>query len=188
MQWKGPYVITEKVGPLDYRVDTKGKLKTFHINMLRHYVEREDKQTDENDALAEASVALIDIEQSEDCEQPDSVASAIPALPSVMQTETIDNMNLNPDLTSKQKSETIEILKEFPEVFTDIPGKTHLIECDIRLTSSELVKVKQYPMPHAVLEDVKTEVQNMIKMDVIERSESPYSFPIVMIKKKDGTN
>ena len=26
MQWKGPYVITEKVGPLDYRVDTKGKL------------------------------------------------------------------------------------------------------------------------------------------------------------------
>ena len=188
MQWKGPYVITEKVGPLDYRVDTKGKLKTFHINMLRHYVEREDKQTDENDALAEASVAIIDIEQSEDCEQPDSDASAIPALPSVMQTETIDNVNLNPDLTSKQKSETIEILKEFPEVFIDIPGKTHLIECDMRLTSSEPVKVKQYPMPHAVLEDVKTEVQNMIKMDVIERSESPYSFPIVMIKKKDGTN
>lgn len=74
MQWKGPYVITEKVGPLDYCVDTKGKLKTFHINMFRHYVEREDKQTYENDALAEASVAIIDIEQSEDCEQPDSDA------------------------------------------------------------------------------------------------------------------
>lgn len=67
--------------------------------MFRHYVEREDKQTDENDALAEASVAIIDIEQSEDCEQPDSDASAIPCLPSDMQTETIDNVNLNPDLT-----------------------------------------------------------------------------------------
>ena len=73
-------------------------------------------------------------------------------------------------------------------MFTDIPGETHLVECDIKFTSSEPVKVKQYPMPHNVIEDVKTEVQKMIEMDVIERSQSPYSFPIVMIKKKDGTN
>ena len=188
MQWKGPYVITEKVGPLDYRVDTKGKLKTFHINMLRLYVEREDKQIDENDALAEASVAIIDIEQNEDVESTDSDTSAIPALSSDIQTETVENVNINPDLSVEQKNEALEILREFPEVFTDIPGETHLVECDIKLTSSEPVKVKQYPMPHNVIEDVKTEVQKMIEMDVIERSQSPYSFPIVMIKKKDGTN
>ena len=103
MQWKGPYVITEKVGPLDYRVDTKGKLKTFHINMLRLYVEREDKQIDENDALAEANVAIIDIEQNEDVESRDSDTSAIPALSSDIQTETVENVNINPDLSVEQK-------------------------------------------------------------------------------------
>ena len=44
MQWKCPYVITSKVGPLDYRVDTEGKLQTFPINMLKLHVERSKNQ------------------------------------------------------------------------------------------------------------------------------------------------
>ena len=104
--------------------------------MLRLYVEREDKQIDENDALAEANVAIIDIEQNEDVESTDSDTSAIPALSSDIQTETVENVNINPDLSVEQKNEALEILREFPEVFTDIPGETHLVEYDIKLTSS----------------------------------------------------
>ena len=81
-----------------------------------------------------------------------------------------------------------KILQEFPDVFTDLPGKTELVECDIKLTFTDPVKVKQYPMPYSMTEEVKKEVQQMRKMGVIEHSESPYSFPIVMVKKKDGTN
>ena len=50
------------------------------------------------------------------------------------------------------------------------------------------MKVKQYPMPHTMTEDVNKEVMKMIEMDVIERFESSYSFPIVIAKKTDGTN
>ena len=42
-------------------------------------------------------------------------------------------------------------------------------------------------MPYSMTEEVKKEVQQMQKMGVIEHSDSPYSFPIVMVKKKDGT-
>ena len=42
MQWKGPYEVLEKVGELDYKIKIKGKVKMFHINMLKSYVERED--------------------------------------------------------------------------------------------------------------------------------------------------
>ena len=188
MQWKGPYVIIEKQGPLDYRIDTEGKPKTFHINMLRLYTEREPLKTLENDALAEASVAIIYIEQTADSEISQSESSEIPVVHSVIQTVTVENVNLNPNLPADQKTEAMEILNNFPDVFTDLPGRTDLIECDFKLTSSEPDKVKQYPMPHGVIEDVKIEVQKMIQMDVIERSESQYSFPIVMIKKKDNTN
>ena len=56
------------------------------------------------------------------------------------------------------------------------------------VTSTEPVEVKQYPMPHTMTEEMKKVAMKMIEMDVIERSESPYSFPIVIAKKTDGTN
>ena len=33
MQWKCPYVITSKVGPLDYQVDTEGKHQTLKLHV-----------------------------------------------------------------------------------------------------------------------------------------------------------
>ena len=44
MSWKGPYEIVEKLSVLDYRIKMGKKVKTFHINMLRQYIEREDDQ------------------------------------------------------------------------------------------------------------------------------------------------
>ncbi|XP_006812686.1 uncharacterized protein LOC100374860 [Saccoglossus kowalevskii] len=40
MQWQGPYKIKERVGQVDYRIDKNGKLKLYHINMLKKYEER----------------------------------------------------------------------------------------------------------------------------------------------------
>ena len=42
-QWKGPAVITERRGLVNYRVRFEsGEEKTFHINMLKKYNQRED--------------------------------------------------------------------------------------------------------------------------------------------------
>ncbi|XP_077863429.1 uncharacterized protein LOC144346761 [Saccoglossus kowalevskii] len=41
MQWKGPYVVEQVIGENDYRVRVGDKVKTYHINMLKLYVERE---------------------------------------------------------------------------------------------------------------------------------------------------
>ena len=35
MQWKGPYVIERRVGPVDYVVNIKGKSKVCHVNLLK---------------------------------------------------------------------------------------------------------------------------------------------------------
>ena len=44
MGWKGPYEVVEKLSPLDYQIRISGKEESFHINMLKQYVEREDDQ------------------------------------------------------------------------------------------------------------------------------------------------
>ena len=42
MQLRGPYNIEQKVGSVDYKIDTERKIKTFHANMLKRYVDRND--------------------------------------------------------------------------------------------------------------------------------------------------
>ena len=44
MQWKGPYKIMSRCGKSnDYRVEVNKKVKTFHANMLKKYIERADQ-------------------------------------------------------------------------------------------------------------------------------------------------
>lgn len=62
MQRKGPFVVTEKVGQNDYRWYVHGKPRTFHINLIRKYVEREGQVVPagaRGDQAAEAA-AVID--------------------------------------------------------------------------------------------------------------------------------
>ena len=44
MGWKSPYEVIEKLSQLDYRIKVCRKVKTFHINMLKQYIEREDDE------------------------------------------------------------------------------------------------------------------------------------------------
>ncbi|XP_068240035.1 uncharacterized protein [Palaemon carinicauda] len=40
MQWKGPFNVENIVGKNDYGINIQGKVRTFHINMLKKYLQR----------------------------------------------------------------------------------------------------------------------------------------------------
>lgn len=68
MHWKGPYNIVERVGDVDYRIIVKGKLKLFHVNMLKLYVERDrgsvgviGQSSDNND------IDIVDVNTVDTC-------------------------------------------------------------------------------------------------------------------------
>ena len=44
MSCKGPFEVVEILSMLNYRINTGRKVKSFHINMLRKYIEREGEQ------------------------------------------------------------------------------------------------------------------------------------------------
>ena len=63
---------------------------------------------------------------------------------------------------------------------------THLVEHKVELTQSEPVTLKMYPTPYkmqAVVDD--QEIDNMLAMGMIERSEAAYASPLVLVKKAD---
>ena len=47
---------------------------------------------------------------------------------------------------------------------------------------------KPYPLPYAMKEEPRNEVDSMLEMGVVRPSTSPYASPIVMVEKKDGSN
>nr|XP_034301896.1 uncharacterized protein LOC117681450 isoform X2 [Crassostrea gigas] len=168
------------LGHMDYKIDMGGKLKTFHANLLKKYVERDTLNCG---VLSTCAISLIDFSDLDDDEQQDSIL-----MPPVTQTETAKDIKFADRLTPDQLETAKSLCDSFSDVFTDIPGMTNLVEHKIVVTSSEPVRVKPYPIPFSTEKTITEEVQKMLQLNVIEPSSSPYSAPVVIARKKDGTN
>ena len=73
------------------------------------------------------------------------------------------------------------------DVLTSIPGRTELLEHDIKLSTAEPVRSKGYPIPYKTREIMESEIDEMIELGVMEPSISLYSSPIVLVPNKDGS-
>ena len=64
MQWKGPYPVTEVMRVNDYRVRMKGKVRTYHINLLKEYIARKEEISEEKKPMMElAGAAVLEYEE-----------------------------------------------------------------------------------------------------------------------------
>ena len=52
-------------------------------------------------------------------------------------------------------------------MFSDLPGKTNVIQHRIKLTEEEPVRSGAYPLPYAVRETLKGEISEMLKLEII---------------------
>ncbi len=96
-------------------------------------------------------------------------------------------VDMNPDLSATQKAELQHLIGQFSDVFSAVPGRTHLLQHDIRTPTGVIVKQRPYRIPEARRQAIEDEVQQMLKLVVIEPSCSPWSSPIVLVPKPDGT-
>ena len=175
MKWKGPYKIVQKLGYMNYIVEIEGKTKTLPINLLKKYVE-----TDEgNGILSVCAGSLINLD---DEDTGDSESSIL--LPQTLQTKTYREVNISDDITPDQQLAVRSLCESFQYVLTDVPGTTNLVEHSIELTTTEPVRLKQYPLPFHTEQTIQDEVEKKLQLKVID----PNCAPVVIARKKDGTN
>ena len=62
-----------------------------------------------------------------------------------------------------------------------------MIEHKIELTGNNPVKSRPCPLPYAMRENLKKEIENMLSLGIIRESNSPFASPIVIVKK-DGSD
>ncbi|KAL1269301.1 hypothetical protein QQF64_031590 [Cirrhinus molitorella] len=94
---------------------------------------------------------------------------------------------INPHLSAAQKTELQHLVGQFSDVFSILPGRTNVITHDIRTPPGVIVRQRPYRVPEARRQAIEEEIQEMLKLGVIEPSRSPWSSPIVMVPKPDGT-
>ena len=81
-----------------------------------------------------------------------------------------------------------DLTQRYPDVFTDMPEETDVIQHRVKLIDDTPIRCKPYPLLYAMREELRNEVDSMQEMGVARPSTLPYASPIVMVKKKDGSN
>ena len=99
-------------------------------------------------------------------------------LPSLSQREYINDIHICNDLDATKKSDINDVINAFSEIFSDVPSKTECIEHKIIVSTDDPVRRKPYPLPFTSEQIVRDEISEMIKNDIIEPSDSPYSSPM----------
>ena len=94
------------------------------------------------------------------------------------------------EVPSKFKAEISNILRENRDVFTSEDknlGRTDTVKMRIDTADHEPIKKQPYRTPLGQRRTVDLAIDEMMQAGVIERSRSPWGFPIVLVEKKDGS-
>ena len=98
--------------------------------------------------------------------------------------------SLSETLSPAQVSEVQSLLQRWSCVFSkhDLDlGRTDLVEHEIKLNSNVPFKERHRFIPHAMVEEVRTHLREMLDLQVIRKSHSPYASNVVLVRKKDGS-
>ena len=179
VQWKGPFDVLERKGLNDYAIDFNGKRKLFHINMLKRYYSRDEEQY----TFDVGSVVAVISEDVEDGVNPLDDKDLWESPKS--NEETYLNVNVSDSLSAEQREELWNLLQQYRDIFSSRPGRSNMWTCKVELETDTPVRAKQYPIPHALMDECVSEIKEMLDLGIVEPSSSPYRAPIVLIRKKD---
>ncbi|XP_053092893.1 uncharacterized protein LOC128318860 [Pangasianodon hypophthalmus] len=134
--WQGPYIVLERVGPINYHLQQPGKradTQVYHLNLLK-------KWTD-----------------------PAPVVSAFAQLHTDLSERAL--VRSGEELTTAQSQELTEV-KTPPGV---------------------MIRQLPYRVPEARCKAIEEEVSQMLQDSIIKESTSPWSRPIVVVPKPNGS-
>ena len=170
----GPYKILKKVSDLDYVIETPDRRKKTmlcHVNMLKKYHTRTDLNT-VNTITKECS--------SESSEIPENQWP-------FNNKEIMINLDTSLEhLDKHHKKDLRTLMHEYKDLFRDVPGRTNILQHDVDVGEAKPIKQSPYRFNPQKTDLVQQEVDYMLKHGLIQQSNSPWSSPVVLVKKENG--
>ena len=94
-----------------------------------------------------------------------------------------------PELSADQTAELQVLLQQYQRLMQDPRGLPPNRENDhaiILKTGAEPVSMRPYKYAYHHKDEIEKQVKEMLKMGTIKHSTSPFSSPVILVKKKDG--
>ncbi|XP_017413041.2 uncharacterized protein LOC108324610 [Vigna angularis] len=110
---------------------------------------------------------------------------------SLSQAEAVEGDGKTGRWTLTQEAGLKQILSDFEGVFREPQGLPPERKVDRRIPlkeGTEPISVRPYRYPHLMKTEIERQVEEMLKLGVIRPSNSPYSSPLILMKKKDGSS
>lgn len=142
MRWEGHFRVVWKRNDLDYEVTREDKAKLFHINLLKRYEERQSERP-EAEIACRSSVEEKGNQRVED-------VSTLP----LSKEQSTDEVVINTELNEEKSVEITRFIKEYEDIFSELPGKANLNTCDLRCSSNQPVHANHFLLPFAGHEDI----------------------------------
>ena len=156
----------------------------FHVNMLKLWYERtDDIENSRNEVLACLDVISGLSTPDEDCDSDLHVSLT----PNIESKESINDVTICDELTVEQKQQLHDLLSDYSDIFSDVPQVTNVIKHVVNTRTNDPIYKRPYPLPYAMRNQVKEEVDKMLKAGIVESSDSPYAAPVLLVRKKDNT-
>ena len=187
-KFSGPYAVQERLGKVNYVISTPDrgkKRRVCHVNMLKAYHDREK---------AVAVVTVVEQSMSSDVSSEDLESNMgekfSSQMPSVLNENSEVLCNIDEKLKHldvQQKDDMIQIISKHQKVFQDKPGRTTVVVHDVDVKGAYPIKQHPYRMNPGKREVVQHEIQYMLDNDIISPSKSPWSSPVLLVPKEDGS-
>ena len=161
--WEGPGKILAKNSPMSYKVETdKRVLNTVNIQQLKLFVQ--PKQIRRVTSVLEGDTEADEI------------------------THRYSEAKLQPQqLTDSQQDQLKTILDKHQKVLTKEPGLTDKIQFDIDTGQTEPIYQRAYNSPVSLKSSIDIEIDWLLSKNYIRPSTSPWSSPMVTVRKPDGS-
>ncbi len=166
-KWQGPFVVTRRVGELDYevkRTDRGDSCQIYHLNLLKRWNEG-------------TSVGLAAVVSNEDDLGPEAA----------LKNHPFALVSGGDHLSPRQLTDLARLQADFADVFSPLPGRTDLVQHHIETLPGEVARSRPYRLPEHKKNVVREELKAMLNLGVIEESHSDWASPIVLVPKTDGS-
>ncbi len=155
--WEGPYKVLAKLGEVNYRICKVNSEKQAKVIHVNCLKQYKER----------VSIQRLDVVVDEQREQSSSVLSG--------------------ECEGFKQEELDELLEEFGEVFSEVPGNTDRVTMTINTDDNPPIRQAPYSVPLGIREKVREELKSLEDCGVIERCESVWASPLVPVKKPGGS-
>ena len=138
-----------------------------------------------NFTLTDSEIATFDLIQS------DIEAEAEREVPTPLDVDPHDPLDTpTTGLTDDQQVKLKSLLKQYDDVFAHTPdqlGRSSVVKHTIDTGTHPPIRLRSYRTSPPNKEEINKQINEMLENDIISPSVSPWSAPVVLVKKSDGS-